>query len=530
LVSADAPRSRRLLEGLAVALACLACALLVLFVFDRLARYQLRQHLDSSASETLGALVHGQSPHRWNARQRAEIVAGRAFGSDGAHFVDGGFQIRGEGRPVDIGLVLSRDLDLLRYSLLEARFQSGHAGALSVLVREALDGPLCVGAPSPFGAGSARVSIALDRLAWSCEDGSARTPERAAMLRLRFDLAEGDALTLVEAILRPAHPPEAKNLDRLELPILPAPDQAHAFERALARLANDHSAGNWRVLQLPLEGRIEEVLAARDHVYAALPDAIIIGNGRFNDVAKQAREWRESPPAESPALSAWILLAAYALLLLALRLRPPLGRRLRGALELVGICALPLWLVVGGHIGDNLTAPQLSAIAITLGFAFSLLIGGAPAQPSARILKRGWWVALGSILLTVALIVGVAGAPLPESLPGYDRIGHYLAWAAVQQFLICVLVSERIERVTGSAQLGLIGAAIVFGLLHTPNAMLMQLTFVAGLIWVWNWQRHRALLANIVAHAACGLLLTLSLPVHWLHSAEVSARFFLGGL
>jgi membrane protease YdiL (CAAX protease family) len=530
LIPAEATPSRRFFKGLAIAAAFLVCALLVLFAFDRLARHQLREHLNASASATLGALLHGHSPHRWNAQQPADIVAGRVFGSDDAHFVDDGFRFRSEGRPVDIGLVLKRDLDLLRYSTLETRFQSAHAGTISVLVRETLDGPLCLGAPLPFAAEVTTVSIALDRLSWTCEDTAPKAPERAAMLRLRFDLSKGNALTLVEAALQPQDPPDAEKLDRLELPILPAPDEAHAFERALARIANDRSAGNWRVVQLPLDGRIEQVLAARDRVYAVLPDAIIIGNGSFNDVAKQARKWQEPPPAKPSAPSSWIQLTAYALLLLALRLRPPLGLRLRGTLELIGICALPLWLVVGGHIGDNLTAPQLSAIAITLGFAFSLLIGGAPAQPSARTLKRGWWVALGSILLTVALIVGVAGAPLPESLPGYERIGHYLVWAAVQQFLICVLVSERIERVTGSARLGLIGAAIVFGLLHTPNAMLMQLTFVAGLIWVWNWQRHRALLANIVAHAACGLLLTLSLPVHWLHSAEVSARFFLGGL
>jgi hypothetical protein len=47
------------------------------------------------------------------------------------------------------------------------------------------------------------------------------------------------------------------------------------------------------------------------------------------------------------------------------------------------------------------------------------------------------------------------------------------------------------------------------------------------LLWVWNWQRHRALLANIVAHATSGLLLAAALPADWLRSAEVGARYFL---
>ena len=128
------------------------------------------------------------------------------------------------------------------------------------------------------------------------------------------------------------------------------------------------------------------------------------------------------------------------------------------------------------------------------------------------------------------MVLYVTGGKLPGQLPEPSRILHYAAWAAIQQFLICVIVAERIERVLGSARSGACSVPpLVFSLLHTPNAMLMQLTFVAGLIWIWNWQRHRALLANMVAHAVCGLLLTLSLPKEWLHSAEVSARFFLLG-
>ncbi|MFZ1392350.1 MAG: CPBP family glutamic-type intramembrane protease, partial [Dokdonella sp.] len=103
------------------------------------------------------------------------------------------------------------------------------------------------------------------------------------------------------------------------------------------------------------------------------------------------------------------------------------------------------------------------------------------------------------------------------------------AWAAAQQFLICVIVAGRLEKLIGSQPWALLIAALTFALLHTPNAMLMQLTFIGALIWIWNWQRHRALLANIIAHTASGLLLTANLPPHWLHSAEISARYFLIG-
>jgi membrane protease YdiL (CAAX protease family) len=457
------------------------------------------------------------------------VIAGRAFGTDEAGFSDQGFHFTSRGNPVDVGLVVARPLDMVRYPRLDVGFLSAQAGTLSVLVRESLDDPACFSDSTAIASQALSISIALDRLAWSCDDGTTKAPRRAAMLRLRFDLPSGSSATLVKVGLYPARPLSAEKLEQLELPILPAPDRPHEFDRALARIAQNRSAETWPVLQLPLDGRVEQILAARDQVYAAMPDAILIVNGSFNEVTGKARRWHPPPP-DRPSLAPTFLLAGYALLLLALRLKPPLGLRLRSGLELVAVCAAPLWLIVGGRIGDNLEATQLAAIAITLAFALSLLAGGAPAQPTARTLKRGWWVALGSVLLTMALIVFLAAARLPENFPALEQVGRYLVWAALQQFLICVLVAERIERLTGSARVGLVGAALLFGLLHTPNAMLMQLTFVAGLIWVWNWQRHRALLANIAAHAACGLLLTLSLPAQWLHSAEVSARFFLGGL
>ena len=527
-MTSDEANSRiRFLRSLAGTLAFLACVLLLMFALDRLARHQLRQSVDAAAIASLGALVHAQTPHRWDARRPADIVAGRAFGTDDAAFGDDGFRFRAQAK-VDVGLVLPRDLDLVRFTSLDVYLRSDRPGKLEVVVRESLEGPACVSGATPFSGESETISIRLEQLSWTCEGIPPKSPQRAAMLRLRFELPEATSATLVGAALHPASPLTLERLDQVELPILPTPTQAHEFGRALARLAQNPSPGSWQVLQLPLEGRVEQILVARDRAYAAMPAAILVANGSFDRVAAAAKAWQAPPQRLRTAWAPWLLLTGYGLLLLVLRLKPPLGLRLRSALELVAIAALPLWLVVCGRIGDNLETVQLAAIAITVVFALSLLVGGAPAQPTSRTLKRGWWVALGSVLLTMALIVFVAEARLPEKMPELERIGHYLAWAALQQFLICVLAAERIERLAGSQRFGLVGSALLFGLLHTPNAMLMQLTFVAGLIWVWNWQRHRALLANIAAHAACGLLLTLSLPAHWLHSAEVSARYFLG--
>lgn len=504
-------------------------ALLAMLALDQLARHQLRQHLDASAAETLGALIHDQTPHHWRLNLPGDVIAGRVFGSEDSAFAGDGFHIRSQGRSMDVGLVLAGALDLVRYSNIEVLLDTKMPGSVAVIVRETLDGPLCVSEASPISEGVRRISVTLNRTRWTCEAPMAGAPRRAAMLRLRIELPGGAEAILHEVLALPSGRLKPDALDSLELPLLPSPRHAQAFDRALERIALNSVSGTWPVLQLPLDGRVEQSLVARDEIRSAMPDSVILANGDFGEVARMARDWKPQPISTESSRVPAVLAGIYAALLVLLRLKPPLDQGLRAGLELLGVVTVPVVMVVGGYIGDNITVVQLAACAITLVFALSLLIGGAPSGPSARTLKRGWWVALGSLALTVLLILLLNGGHLSQSLPPPQRIAFYLAWAALQQFLICVIVADRIERVTGSTHWGLFGAALIFSLLHTPNAMFMQLTFVGGLIWVWNWQRHRALLANIVAHAACGLLLATSMPREWLHSAEVSARFFLPG-
>ena len=130
------------------------------------------------------------------------------------------------------------------------------------------------------------------------------------------------------------------------------------------RIALNSHAGTWPVLQLPLDGRVEQILAARDRILAALPDAVIVARGDFPRVAAHARAWRSAQdPETAQRLLLPVLLGLYVLLLLILRLKPPLDYRLRALLELLGVTAVPLGLVVGGFIGDDIDPFHLAACA-----------------------------------------------------------------------------------------------------------------------------------------------------------------------
>jgi membrane protease YdiL (CAAX protease family) len=516
-----------ILRNVAAWLLCVACAMAALPALELLARQQLRQHLDDVAAETLGALVHDSTPHQWSANVSTDIVAGRVFGTEDMAFVDDGLRMRSQGQPMQAGLVLDNAIDLARFALIDVAVTAEKAGTAALVVAESLGDPPCRSLEMPVPGGTSTLTMDLRSIGWMCKETRSAMPKRAAMLRLSFNMPTRSAITLQSVRARTRSGLDQASLVDLAMPLLPESDETVAFRRALARAAEDADQTIWPILQMPLDARVEQNLLARDRILDAIPDAAIVPQGDFDSILVKAESWHPDRTKSVSARIGWLLLGGYIALLVALRLKPPLDQRLRAMLELIASIAVPLIMVIGGYIGDNISPVVLGACAATLVFALSLLIGDAPAQPSARTLKRGWWVGLASLGLTAALVLDLTDGHISRELPEAARVFRYLAWAAVQQFLICVIVAERIERVSGSSRLALLGAALIFALLHTPNAMLMQLTFVAGLIWIWNWQRHRALLANIVAHATSGLLLAASLPPDWLHSAEVSARFFL---
>ena len=510
-------------------LAFAACVGAALIGLDLLARHQLQVQFDRAAADTLGPLLHGQTSHRWSASRSTDIIAGRAFDSESARFDDDGMHVRAADRAFEVGLVLTGLVDLNRYPRFEARFQSPASGTLSLIVAEAPDAPPCRSGETRFDKHATRIRFNLDEIRWDCGDSDIRAPQRAALLRLHVSVPAGSEFILGSADLRPSTPLTLAALDHLALPILPSPRQPYQLDRALGRIASDSSNESVTIVQLPLDGRVEEVLAARDHILDVVPDTVIVAKDGFPRVSALAKAWDANASDRSTSGLSWIWVGLLAVVLLGIRLKPPLGLRSRSSIELCGALAAPVVLIGGGHIGDDISLPVMTAGALTFAYAISLLFGDAPAQPTARTLKRGWWVALASLALAAGLILLANKGHLAIDPPTAQHALRYLAWAAAQQFLICVIVAGRLEKLIGSQPWALLIAALTFALLHTPNAMLMQLTFIGALIWIWNWQRHRALLANIIAHTASGLLLTANLPPHWLHSAEISARYFLIG-
>lgn len=466
-------------------LALAAAGLLVAWLLQVLATHQLHEALRSDAARAIAAEASGRTPYSWPLQSRAELVAGRVFGATGLQLSSEGMKIRAAAESVEIGLKIAHPVDLDHYRILRLK----SSAPLRVMVRERLDGPLCTSEPLVPQDGA--IGAGLMDLTWHCDGHPAPAPKRAAMLRVAPQLRADE-----QAVLRD-----------VQLDCAPKP-------------------GNARCAQLPhvtlaLRGRVEEVLQRRDMLRDLAHASIIMPGPDAGTVT--------SPPETSGkgVLLLLALLQAAGLVMLWLA-RPSRSRR-RACMEVALACAGPLVVIIGGYYGAHV-APDVIVVA-----ALSVLILARLAWQSRHTLRLAWrmpsaasWL-LPAVTVAAALALVFALGPTADFTwqPRPADVAQYLVWAAIQQLWIGVLVAQRAGVALRSAPAGALLAAIIFALLHTPNAMLMQLSLVGGALWFINWQRYGTLLPGIVAHAACGLLLRQGMGPDWLRSAEVSARFFL---
>ncbi|HET7359747.1 MAG TPA: CPBP family intramembrane glutamic endopeptidase [Rhodanobacteraceae bacterium] len=438
--------------------------------------------LDQAARADLGAYAAGRSPWHWTLRRPDDVVAGHAFGKAVLSAHDGALQVRSlDGSAWDIGLPLERDADLQHASRLRVVLSTTQPLHAWLEVRQHLQSPVCLASvPAPVGAAT---TWQLDTLAWRHFDGQAcASPTRAALLRLRVQQPAGSVVTLTSAALL-----ARANLRVADLPLV----------------------------RLPAHGSPQRLLALRDLAYAAAPGAVVVPH-RFDAAAPR--------PAAAAEVTPWAILGIYALVLLGLAMRPP-PRPWRAWLDVAACMAGPLWLIAGLHLGEH-TAP-VYLIAFALAIAYAAWLQMRERRPAhwhwlgdARAWLAPWLVLPVAVLLALAFAHGWRA-------PGALHVAAYLAWAALQQWLMLAVVLRRLENALPWAAGAMLVTALLFALLHTPNARLMLLCFGAELWWAWCFRRGRAVLPIAAAHAACALLLQATLAGGWLRSLEVGARYFL---
>lgn len=505
------------------------------WLLDRLAQWQFTSHLRDEAAHALRLAATGDTPYRWRFRNSDDIVAGRIFGTVAEHFSNGELVVSSSGAAFEIGLPLMRAVDLRRFPQLQVTFDTDAAADLHVVIRDALDAPELVGARSNVEPGANSLHLDLAAPGWSSAAREVGPPRFAAMLRLRITLPAGKQLRLRAVVLN-----RVTGNQRIDLSQTPRIVDADAtgtdgtiiqrvrFKSPLQKVDGDAIArgGNVRaplLVLLPQQGRVEQQIALRNAIVAQAPGAILIAENALHASFAQARAEAARPPTLGTSGWRWMWLGAYGLILGYCRWRPPRAPRLRALAEIVLVLSVPLWLIVGDRFDGNPDLEQKLLIALSLAYAISLAV---PKCWRWNGSARAWLLAAAVVMIAALLGFVVHRPDTALRAIGTGHIARYLGWALLQQYLICVVCTERWRIVTGNAAIAVYLGALGFALMHTPNAALMLATLSGGLCWCTLYLRERALLPLAISHAASALLLLALLPPDILASAEVSARFF----
>lgn len=126
--------------------------------------------------------------------------------------------------------------------------------------------------------------------------------------------------------------------------------------------------------------------------------------------------------------------------------------------------------------------------------------------------RQGFWsafrVCMGISLVAVpALTVyGHLAGHLPLPAEFWLVLLLYPLWGIAQQFALQALVTRNLRPFIESSGMRAVVAASMFSAAHFPNYSLMALTFPAGLVFTWVFERYRNLWAVGIFHGLLGAL------------------------
>ncbi len=484
----------------------LLAAIAVAVALHGLALWQLRRQLVHEAAVFLAPLARGDTPYRWSLRKAGDLVGSRVFGDCDFALDSGGLLLRRGSRSCEIGVPLRTALDLRRFDRLEIT-SATPLPSFWLVLREQLDQPQQIAQVD--AAAQTPLEARLGLLAWRLDSGEVcHPPPRAAMLRLRFGELTQD-LRVQAIALQP---------------------QAPRDWSAAAWLSADSATETLASAQFPLfpidgSPRPETVLRWREVLRNREPAALAVFRTDVGRVTGAMHEMR-SDAARPISAWPWAMVVAVALAMLATFARPPDSVRTRASLQAVLALILPVWLVVGLQLGDDIEGPAAVAIAIALLYAVVLAWSDTAKRWHWIGGQRAWLPASAAPLLALGLVLTL-GSPGEYATISVASLAGYALWALLQQYLICVVFADRLYRTGLPARWTVLAAAGVFALLHAPNATLMLTTFCGGLIWTALWLRDRSLIPLALSHATAALLLGSGLPPAVLRSAEVSLRYYL---
>jgi hypothetical protein len=99
-------------------------------------------------------------------------------------------------------------------------------------------------------------------------------------------------------------------------------------------------------------------------------------------------------------------------------------------------------------------------------------------------------------------------------------------WGLMQQYALQAIVNRRAQEIWGAGWVSTLAAALIFGILHLPNAWLTAATLAAGVLWAAVYQKTPNLFALALSHSLMTSVLACSISPSILHGLRVGYNYF----
>lgn len=238
--------------------------------------------------------------------------------------------------------------------------------------------------------------------------------------------------------------------------------------------------------------------------------------------AERAFAWPWSGAWSGPLPGTWLLAAAGAAavaLAAAWRLRPePAARRALLALAVWPAAPMVLgWLVLPAAGPPTRGATVAMALVIAAGAWFARRRPGSPRSAARRGAFAGRiWRTCHAVALVGVLVIGWATGSFASPQVLLTSLVLYPVYALVQLACLLAVPWPHLRALAGARRgPAILAAAVLFGLVHWPNPLLMALSAAGMAVWAREYDRGRGLVPLAISMGLLATLVTQGLPDRW---------------
>ena len=213
------------------------------------------------------------------------------------------------------------------------------------------------------------------------------------------------------------------------------------------------------------------------------------------------------------------------------------GMRRDGAIAAWEIVSVTASLLIAEWGAFTILGQAKLIVAIPVALAFALVFWSHRLRSETirdlgirldNFARAALWVALPTLVAGLSIVVAgwIRGSLRFDLIGSRPRYFLLPLWAFAQQYVLQGFINRRAQFVFGKGWKSVSIVALLFALLHLPNANLALLTLLGGVLWGALYQRIPNLFALALSQSVLSILLAVSLPASWLNGLRVGLKYF----